>query len=713
MFPFALIDDAVQQMQAASNAVVATTDATFFENVKFPVSMDAPDRVLDHAARDADGIKFSADEFAFKQQTTDNDVSLECWDGQSLAQKFTIDATAGNKIRKVTLTLNRIGGASGSLTVSVHADNVGVPGNLLASSNIVNVSSITTKGNVTFTFASELAVNKNTSYWLVLTNTGSSSYKVVWYCKTASPDAAQPAAVKVGAGAWTAHTDKNMTYILLGYYTTASAELPVDLAVGPEYQAAYFSATADANCSVTIDIKNAATDETVYANLVNGQAVSLNPSNTPKIKIVANLSRDPALTVNPVISAIGFSGRAYPSKYAFIDREFRPSVYSKHQLSKMGLERTSGGLKLLSAGGTLKANSGPGYQDIQSTKYRVTSTNTKATQLYYTDVAITITGFRVKTDSSYFNGGVWLDNAGVPGTQQADLKLYDAPDTGWQWRTVTFDTPIEIPAGTYFHVGLQYYSSGTPCIAYYTTPLDGLHVYANGVIDRTVSFAMDIYGKCESAVVTSEFILPGVKEHGLVYPLAYLPEGAEITTVISDPLTGIPFYTLQPGEKCSLALLSAELFNRIKLDMTISQTLDSPGPVVGLCYTYTGSEMAPEPVKKYKILTYTFGALAEAGNYLTIEGRGKVLAMSITGSTPAGTVGDGHKLTLDNLSAAYYQFDNATVKTTACLKPSFSFDAALATPPATAFEFSEKLSWDLTEHYGSSNGGSITVALEV
>lgn len=716
MFPFALIDDAAQQIQTAADAVVAATDATSFDGVKFPISMDVPDRVLTRTIRDADGIKFASDEYAFKQQTADNDVSLECWDGQSLAQKFITDASVGNKVRKITLTLNRIGSTSGALTASIYADDGGKPGTLLGSSTAVNISTISAKGNVTFTFGTELALTKNTVYWIVLTSTGTSANKIVWYCKTSNPDATYPAAVKVGVGEWTINSDKNMTYILIGYYTTASAEFPVKLAVGPEYQSAYFSATVDANSSVTVDIKNADTGDILYANLTNGQAVALNPSNTPNLKIIASLTRDPGQTLtNPILSAIGFSGRTYQNKYQFIDRDFRPTAYSKHIVGNMGLVRTSGGLKLVSSTGTLKANSDAGYVDASTGSYGITSAEHKMTQLYYTDVAVTITGFRMRVKgaaTSYaFDGGVWLDNAGVPGALQGSLKNSgQLGTTDGVWKTITFDTPVEIPAGTYFHVGAQYnlvaiYGST------YATPFEGQHVTAAaGTIYRTLSYAMDLYGKCASASVTSELILPGVKEHGLVYPLAYLPAGAGISMVISDPLTGMAFHTLGTGEKCSLALLPTELFNRIKLAMTITQNLGSPDPVIGLCYTYTGSEMAPEPVKRYKIMTYTFGALGAAGNYLTINGRGKVLAMSISGSAASSVYGDGHKLTLDNLNVAYYRFYNVTVKTLSYLWTNFNWAGA---DNAINFEFNEKLSWDLTEYYGAQNGGSITVALEV
>lgn len=723
MFPFALIDDAAQQIEKAADAVIAATEAIAFESVKFPISMDVPDRVLTNTIRDTDGIKFAADEYAFKQQTSDNDVSLECWSGQFLAQKFITDTEKGNTVRKITLTLNRIGGTSGQLTVSIYADNSGVPASsALGNSNTVAINTISAKGNVTFTFGTELALVKNTVYWIVLTSTGDSSNKVVWYCKTASPDPAYPAAVKVGAGSWTINSDKNMTYILIGYYTTASAELPVKLAVGPEYQAAYFAATTDANSSITIDIKNADTGETLYANLTDGQAVALNPSNTPNLKIIVNLTRNPGQTLTlPVLGAVGFSGRAYQSKYSFIDRDFRPTAYSKHVVGSMGLVRTSGGLKLVSSIGTLKANSEEGYVDNSGGSYRVASSGDKATQLYYTNAAVTITGFRIRVKGSsgyHFAGGVWLDNAGAPGALQGSLKNSDTlGTTDGVWKTITFDTPVGIPANTYFHVGIQL-ASGTIYVSNYATPFEGLHVTAGaGVIYRTVSWAMDLYGKCASALVTSELILPGVKEHGLVYPLAYLPAGAGVTMAISDPLTGMPFHTLGTGEKCSLALLPTELFNRIKLVTTLTQNLDSPGPVIGLCYTYTGSEMAPEPVKRYKIMTYTFGALGAAGNYLTINGRGKVLAMSISGSTAASSYGDGHKLVLDNLNTTYYRFYNVTSKTWACLFINFNWAVGITSIENVGqclnFEFNEKLSWDLTEYYGAQNGGSITVALEV
>lgn len=722
MFTFALLDDAAQQIEKAADAVVAAADANSFENVKFPVSMDVPDRVLDHAARDADGIKFASDEYAFMQQTSDNDVSLECWNEQSLAQRFITNENTGNRVRKITLTLNRIGAAYGNLTAHIHADNSGAPASsALGSSSGVGASEINAKGNVTFTFGTEITLVKNTPYWIVLTSMGTSTAKVVWYCKTSSPDANYPAAVKVGSGSWTHHPDKNMTYILIGYYATGRVDLPVHLVVGPEYQAAYFAATVDENSSITLDIKNADTGDTLYANLPDGHAVALNPNNTPNLKIIANLTRDPGLTLaKPVLSAIGFAGRAYQSKYQFVDRDFRPTAYSKHVVAKMGLVRTSGGLKLMSDAGTLKENSGPGYVDNSTGYYCVSGIGQKLTQLYYTDVPVTITGFRMRVrgaSAGYsVSGGVWLSNAaGLPGDLQGSLTdpiLLGVAHEG-VWRTVILPTPVEIPADTYFHAGIQY-NSGPVYASSYATAFEGLHVTAGAAdIYRTVSYAMDLYGKCASANVSSELILPGVKEHGLVYPLAYLPDGAEVSMAISDPLTGMPFHTLQTGEKCSLALLPTELFNRIKMVTTLNQALDRPGPVVGVCYTYTGSEMAPEPVKRYKIMTYTFAALEAAGNYLTINGRGKVLSMSISGSTEASEYGDGHKLTLDDLNVAYLQFYNVTLKTMAYLDNDFIFKVSADPPPTIGFEFSEKLSWDLIECQGSSNGGSITVALEV
>ena len=714
MFPLALIDDAVQQIQTASDGIVASTQSTPFENVKMPISFGTPDAVLSNVIKQTKSHIIVSGEYTFKQQTVDDDAILECWGTQPLAQRLVM-GTVGNKLRKITLTLNRPGTAAGNLQAHIYSDVGNNVGALVGSSELVAVNTITqgVKQGYTFTFTTQVALQANTVYWVVLTSTAANTSKINWYCRITGADATNPAAYQSG-GVWTKVGTKNMVFILIGYHTEGTVEIPIKLVVGPEYQKVYLNTVNVASSSTTASIINADTSEVMYDNLADGQSVLLNPTNTPNIKFKAVLKRDPAIdNDHPKLNSVGFISKCYPGKYQFVDRAFSGTDHSNHLIST-GFQRFSGGLQLANASGTgvdtvWKRSYNTGYSN--SSGYCVNGAGHKVTQKFYTKVPILVSSFNFMTTGSA--GGnvkcsIWLDDgSGKPGVALSDGVTVNASAANTQY-VATFVASVEVPPGV-FHVGIEYIASYV-CLAFYNGGnFEGYgFTYANGVLVNNGCLVMGVTRHIKHGSIESKLSFPGVNEHGLLYPLTYMPQGSTVKFIVTDPVSGDEIITLNNNEKCSLALINTQLLTDITVITELTKNGNSPS--VGLCYHYHGSVMSPTPIKRHVIKRYTFINLSAVGNFLTIEGKGKVLYMDITGSSNTGVSGDKHRLRLDGDSVVEYMYYNIISPTRKYLQPDFIFGDVVG---PVMFEFRNKLEWDLTLRYSTGATGVIVVALEV
>lgn len=722
MFPFALVDEAANSINQAASIITAASAVRAFDDVKFPVSLDSPDKTVSNMTTVLP-YGLATDDTTIYQQASDPDnVSLEVWDGQFQAQKINVGAV-GNKVKKVTLTLIRLGSASGELKAHIYSDSDGEVGTLIDSSAAVSISTVAaSKTAITFTFATPVPISANTSYWIVLTSTGTSSDKVAWECRITGADATTPVSTKVGAGAWTNTTTKNFLYIVLGYYASGYMEVPFTLAAGNTYDHFYVSQTVDAHSAITTNIVNADTNEDIYTGLSDGNAISLDAALTPNLKFRIDFTRDASFGITvPTMSSIGLKGRAYESKHQLVDREFYPNQYYTPVLEP-GLVRASGGLKLGSeANSILFDNFHPGYTDIRDI---YVSSAGYILQRVYAPNAIKISALKIRYNG-YGTFAILADNAGAPGTVLA-TQATGVNNSGFADKTFTLSTPIDIEAGTWFWVGMGSYVS-TGFVSYYNTGYKGNNLFATqGVIfpvmggattSNKVSIPFTIYGQVIAAKVTATLEVPGALDHGLLYPIAYKPSGSTVAMNIIDPITNATMLSLADGEKCSLALVPYQLLSKIKVEISASQVLGSNGPFVGVCYNYTGAPIILEPRKRLIYLTFTASTLAAVGNYIAIIGKGYVVRWFTTGiSATSNVYGDGHSLTVDDWSIGWRSFNTETVENRELYGNMQLVSGTVLNQgiPALMIPFKEKVSWDLTQkHTSSQNGGTLVIALEV
>jgi hypothetical protein len=687
---------------SAANTALAQT----YDSVKIPVSLEVPDRVMTNLQRDSSGygFVFLNDDYQFLNQTVDNDAILSYWDTQRLGQKFTTGAK-GNRLKKVTLTLNRPGSSGGSTYVAIYSDLGGVPGSLLGTSAAFLNSSITqgVKQGYTFTFASEVVLQPNTNYWIVVYSTGTSTYQMQWYCRISGADTAKPASVYNGS-TWTNDSTRNMTYQLIGYYTDGTIEVPVTLKEGVEYKTAYILADVGVNTTITIDLINRNTNAVLYANLTNGQAITLDPSVISNLKIRATLSRSPGEVLTlPKLNAIGFYGKVSASRNRWVDREFKTTPFSDVELgSNIGI--SSGGLTLESA------NPGVSVKTMRSGLSGYTTTNNYTfgstagcmiAQPLYTQIPYVMTGFSIYANVYVANTVVdfllWADDNGKPGEIIASVLNQTLATTGWQKITAAFSSALTI-RGTYW-VGLRLVSSNYIYLSYNASVVDSMNCLTatptGGWSDpsgyNSVYFETYGYTTPNQAVVTLS--LPGVENHGLIYPLAYLPNGSSVTMEIADPVTKTILMTLNGDEKASLALIDAQLLNRVRLILNMTPSSDGKFPIIGFAYHYDGAEMSPV-INNAQSLKYSIGHVGAGVESLRITGKGTLQYLSVrvsSNATTSATSWDEMSVELDGIELGSISASTAgTSGTLEYLKPNGYFDTSMPSGHLD-FEFKESL----------------------
>jgi hypothetical protein len=107
-----------------------------------------------------------------------NTITLTAW-GQKIAQSFTPTAGTGTwPVNEVAIRLRALYGPTDGVQVQLCADSAGSPGTVLATSTAVSGANCSTvMAWHTFTFPSPANVTAGTTYWLVVSRTGSVSHQ--------------------------------------------------------------------------------------------------------------------------------------------------------------------------------------------------------------------------------------------------------------------------------------------------------------------------------------------------------------------------------------------------------------------------------------------------------------------------------------------------------------------------------------------------------
>jgi hypothetical protein len=100
--------------------------------------------------------------------TSDMRVSITTsLDKSKLAQLIKIDSDT--TLDTAYLWLRKVGGPTGNLTLKIYSDNSGDPDSVLATSDTIDISTLSTSFMMyAFTFPDPVTLSANTSYWLVL-----------------------------------------------------------------------------------------------------------------------------------------------------------------------------------------------------------------------------------------------------------------------------------------------------------------------------------------------------------------------------------------------------------------------------------------------------------------------------------------------------------------------------------------------------------------
>jgi hypothetical protein len=208
---------------------------------------------------------------------------------------------------------------------------------------------------------------------------------------------------------------------------------------------------------------------------------------------------------------------------------------------------------------------------------------------------------------------------------------------------------------------------------------------------NSVYFETYGYTTPNQAVVTLS--LPGVENHGLIYPLAYLPNGSSVTMEIADPVTKTILTTLNGDEKASLALIDAQLLNRVRLILNMTPSSDGKFPIIGFAYHYDGAEMSPV-INNAQSLKYSIGHVGAGVESLRITGKGTLQYLSVrvsSNATTSATSWDEMSVELDGIELGSISASTAgTSGTLEYLKPNGYFDTSMPSGHLD-FEFKESL----------------------
>ena len=635
------IDDAaIDIQQAASQISTATGIQTY--NCKIPIDLDVPGKVLDKVVLSSGTYVFDNAEDTIEEQLSEDNAYLELWADNGKATAFVADTD--NKVRKVTLMLNRPGTSTGNLQAHIYTDNSGIPGALLGSSGVVANSTITqgSKAEYTFTFSTEVPIVKDTKYHIVLTNSGDVNNKIYWYCTLTHVVVGEEASTQT-AGVWTADLTRSNYYKVIGYYVTGSLTVPVTFRHGATYETINISKTIDAHSTLSVDILTSA-DVVIESDIVDGQEVNIDITEDTLYKIRVKFTRDSGnILVNPILSGISFTGTAISSKNIYVDRKFMGNSFNKLINMNSRLTRGSGGL-LINSDANTEGNTD--YSAGSQNFYTVT----RWQELKSSEYGAKIHKAKVYLDPyNASNRDITLmlcpESTLTPGTPDLASPLgsatYAVTSTNYTvgWKEFVFSTAIEIAENTKYYLVLKstqsvsypdkwYYASG----GYAASDDTIMNVGTDATIaGNTTKMAFELFGDLDLEV-ESELRFTGVSQHGVLGLLATVPDGTDVTIEAINPDTGVVIASCVYPEQIYLGLFSTELLADLKVRVIFDKPYLKDSPIIGLFYGFDGTPVA-QPEEPQKQLFRFYDDDVENGNTgekLSLSGvKGRLLGLGI------------------------------------------------------------------------------------